>query len=248
MNQRPGSTDVPRCCFTAERYDHDHAALAVLLGLNGLRVSEACAPTSRTSASSAATELFGSSARGTSPPSSRSCPARPEPSTLQSGNAARDRSCVAVTAAPRPAHRPPLGPLHRQAGQVHPHMLRAAFIWRPSTPESPPRCPDRRPARRPPSTTIYDRRRQNFDRHAAYVSWLSSPAADGSRTSLERHSGASPWPPFSHCDSHGAPTTQTARCVQGFGDAGIPLYEGVAEANDAAPKRVRRFGVVFVGK
>src|SRR5712692_2114874 len=29
--------------FTAEQYDHHHAALAVLLGLNGLRVSEACA-------------------------------------------------------------------------------------------------------------------------------------------------------------------------------------------------------------
>ncbi len=29
--------------FTAEHYDRDHAALAVLLGLNGLRVSEACA-------------------------------------------------------------------------------------------------------------------------------------------------------------------------------------------------------------
>src|SRR6478752_5364684 len=29
--------------FTAERFDHGHAALAVLLGLNGLRVSEACA-------------------------------------------------------------------------------------------------------------------------------------------------------------------------------------------------------------
>lgn len=29
--------------FTAEQYDHYHAALAVLLGLNGLRVSEACA-------------------------------------------------------------------------------------------------------------------------------------------------------------------------------------------------------------
>jgi integrase/recombinase XerD len=28
--------------FTAERCDHDHAALAVLVGLNGLRVSEAC--------------------------------------------------------------------------------------------------------------------------------------------------------------------------------------------------------------
>lgn len=29
--------------FTAEQFDRDHAALAVLLGLNGLRVSEACA-------------------------------------------------------------------------------------------------------------------------------------------------------------------------------------------------------------
>ena len=29
--------------FTAERFDRDHTALAVLLGLNGLRVSEACA-------------------------------------------------------------------------------------------------------------------------------------------------------------------------------------------------------------
>jgi site-specific recombinase XerD len=28
--------------YTAERFDHDHAALAALLGLNGLRVSEAC--------------------------------------------------------------------------------------------------------------------------------------------------------------------------------------------------------------
>jgi integrase len=29
--------------FTAEHFDRAHAALAVLLGLNGLRVSEACA-------------------------------------------------------------------------------------------------------------------------------------------------------------------------------------------------------------
>ncbi len=29
--------------FTAEQYDRAHAALVVLLGLNGLRVSEACA-------------------------------------------------------------------------------------------------------------------------------------------------------------------------------------------------------------
>ena len=31
-----------RFLFTAERFDHAHAALAVLLGLNGLRVSETC--------------------------------------------------------------------------------------------------------------------------------------------------------------------------------------------------------------
>ena len=35
--------ELARFLFTAEQYDHSHAALAVLLGLNGLRVSEACA-------------------------------------------------------------------------------------------------------------------------------------------------------------------------------------------------------------
>jgi integrase/recombinase XerD len=35
--------ELGRFLFTAERFDHAHATLAVLLGLNGLRVSEACA-------------------------------------------------------------------------------------------------------------------------------------------------------------------------------------------------------------
>ncbi len=35
--------ELGRFLFTAERYDPNHAALAALLGLNGLRVSEACA-------------------------------------------------------------------------------------------------------------------------------------------------------------------------------------------------------------
>jgi site-specific recombinase XerC len=34
--------ELARLLFTAERFDHAHAALAVLLGLNGLRVPEAC--------------------------------------------------------------------------------------------------------------------------------------------------------------------------------------------------------------
>lgn len=35
--------ELGRFLFTAENYDRPHAALAVLLGLNGLRVTEACA-------------------------------------------------------------------------------------------------------------------------------------------------------------------------------------------------------------
>jgi integrase len=34
--------ELGRFLFTAERFDHAHAALTVLLGLSGLRVSEAC--------------------------------------------------------------------------------------------------------------------------------------------------------------------------------------------------------------
>jgi integrase/recombinase XerD len=35
-------SELAALLFAAERFDHAHAALAVLLGLNGLRVSEAC--------------------------------------------------------------------------------------------------------------------------------------------------------------------------------------------------------------
>jgi integrase/recombinase XerD len=53
---------------------------------------------------------------------------------------------------------------------VHPHMLRAAFIMAALDAGVPLR--DVQIAARhadPRTTTIYDRRRQNFDRHAAYV-------------------------------------------------------------------------------
>lgn len=55
-------------------------------------------------------------------------------------------------------------------GNVHPHMLRAAFILATSKRASrsaPYRSPLGTPTRE--TTTIYDWRRQNFDRHAAYV-------------------------------------------------------------------------------
>ena len=55
-------------------------------------------------------------------------------------------------------------------GAVHPHMLRAAFIMAALDAGVPLR--DVRLAARhsdPRTTTTYDRRRENFDRHAAYV-------------------------------------------------------------------------------
>jgi site-specific recombinase XerD len=55
-------------------------------------------------------------------------------------------------------------------GSVHPHMLRAAFIMAALDAGVPLR--DVQLAARhadPRTTTIYDHRRQNFDRHAAYV-------------------------------------------------------------------------------
>jgi integrase/recombinase XerD len=55
-------------------------------------------------------------------------------------------------------------------GHVHPHMLRGAFIMAALDAGVPLR--DVQLAARhadPRTTTIYDRRRENFDRHAAYV-------------------------------------------------------------------------------
>ncbi|MGP8059918.1 MAG: tyrosine-type recombinase/integrase [Acidimicrobiales bacterium] len=55
-------------------------------------------------------------------------------------------------------------------GFVHPHMLRSAFIMAALDAGVPLR--DVQIAARhadPRTTTIYDRRRENFDRHAAYV-------------------------------------------------------------------------------
>ena len=52
--------------FTAERCDHSHAAVAVLLGLNGLRVSEACGTNVEDLGFQERTARCASSARATS--------------------------------------------------------------------------------------------------------------------------------------------------------------------------------------
>jgi integrase/recombinase XerD len=56
-----------------------------------------------------------------------------------------------------------------ELGLVHPHMLRAAFIM--ALDAGVPLREVQVAARHadPRTTTVYDRRRQDFDRHAAYV-------------------------------------------------------------------------------
>jgi integrase/recombinase XerD len=91
-------------------------------------------------------------------------------------NVDRDRSWCATTGnastvAPHTAHRW-VRAIGKQAGigDVHPHMLRAAFIMAALDAGVPLR--DVQIAARHAdtrTTTIYDRRRENFDRHAAYV-------------------------------------------------------------------------------
>jgi integrase/recombinase XerD len=66
-----------------------------------------------------------------------------------------------------------MGPLDRKRaglGRVHPHMLRTAFTMAALDAGVP--LGDVQLAARhadPRTTTIYDRRRENFDSHAAYV-------------------------------------------------------------------------------
>ncbi len=121
--------------FTAEQYDRDHAALAVLLGLNGLRVARRAARTSRTSGSSVATAPFRSSARGTRRPPSRSSRARPRTIDLAVGERSEGpilRRRDGQRLDRRTAHRW-VRSIGKRAGlgAVHPHMLRAAPELRP---------------------------------------------------------------------------------------------------------------------
>ena len=92
--------------FTAEHFDRDHAALAVLLGLNGLRVSEACATSIEDLVFERGHRTLRILGKGNKPAASRSCHGRHEPSIWPSANGAKARSCSArmdsgSTAAPR---------------------------------------------------------------------------------------------------------------------------------------------------
>jgi integrase/recombinase XerD len=160
--------------FTAERYDHDHAALAALLGLNGLRVSEACATNAEDLGFDRGHRTLRIIGKGNKPAVIPLVPRVARTIDLTIG----DRSEGPIL------HRHDGQRLDRRTGHrwvrsigkraglgiVHPHMLRAAFIMAALDAGVPLR--DVQIAARhadPRTTTIYDRRRENFDRHAAYV-------------------------------------------------------------------------------
>jgi hypothetical protein len=106
--------------FAAERVDHAHAALAVLLGLNGLRVSEACSADMRTSDSSGATGHCASSAGATSRQSSRGAQDSPDDRPGDRGTHDPADPAPPRWQSARPAHRAPMGSLDRQASRARP--------------------------------------------------------------------------------------------------------------------------------
>jgi integrase/recombinase XerD len=165
---------VPHGRFRRSRtLDRLHSR-AELLGLNGLRVGEACSTNIEDLALERGHRTLRIIGKGNKPRSSRSSREPPGRSTSRSANVTEDRSFDAQTATPRAArtaHRWVAAIAKRAAlGSVYPHMLRSAFIMAALDAGVPLR--DVQIAARhadPRTTTIYDRRRENFDRHAAYV-------------------------------------------------------------------------------
>ena len=166
--------ELGRFLFTAERYDPDHAALAALLGLNGLRVSEACATDAEDLGFDRGHRTLRIIGKGNKP---AVIPLVPR--VARTIDLALGERCEGPILHRHDGQRLDRRTAHRWVrsigkraglGIVHPHMLRAAFIMAALDAGVPLR--DVQIAARhadPRTTTIYDRRRENFDRHAAYV-------------------------------------------------------------------------------
>ncbi len=160
--------------FTAERFDKCHAALAVLLGLNGLRVSEACGTNIEDLAFTQGHRTLRIMGKGSKPAVIPLVPRAARTIDLAVGERSEGpilRRKDGTRLDRRTAHRW-VRSIGKQAGlnAVYPHMLRSAFIVAALDAGVPLR--DVQIAARhadPRTTTVYDRRRENFDRHAAYV-------------------------------------------------------------------------------
>ena len=92
--------ELGRFFFTSERFDHAHAALAVLLGLNGLRVSEACGANIDDMAFDRGHRVLRIVGKGNKPALIPLCLVPLEPSTSPSANGETGPSCCATTVSP----------------------------------------------------------------------------------------------------------------------------------------------------
>jgi integrase len=160
--------------YTAQHISPTHAALAVLLGLNGLRVSEACGGNIEDLGFERGHRTLRIVGKGNQPATVPLVPRTAR--TVDLVVAERTEGPILRRhderrLDPRTAYRW-VRSIGKRAGlnHVHPHMLRAAFIMAALDAGVPLR--DVQLAARhadPRTTTVYDRRRQNFDRHAAYA-------------------------------------------------------------------------------
>jgi site-specific recombinase XerD len=166
--------ELARLLFTAERFDHAHAALAVLLGLNGLRVSEACSANIEDMGMERGHRVLRIVGKGSKPALIPLVPRTARTIDLAIGERRAGPILVRQDGRRldrRTAHRW-VQSIGRRAGlgSVHPHMLRAGFIMA-ALDAGVPLREVQLAARHadPRTTTVYDRRRQDLDRHAAYV-------------------------------------------------------------------------------
>jgi len=124
--------ELGRFLFTAERFDHAHAALAVLLGLNGLRVSEACETNIADMAFERGHRVLRIIGKGNKPALIPLVPRTARTIDLAIGERRDGPILVRHDVGRldrRTAHRW-IRSIGKRAGigLVHPHMLRAAFI------------------------------------------------------------------------------------------------------------------------
>jgi integrase len=160
--------------YTAERISPLHAALAVLLGLNGLRVSEVCNANIEDLGVERGHRTLRIIGKGNRPAVVPLVPRTARTIDLAIGERSAGPILVRHDGArldTRTAYRW-VRSIGRRAGleKVHPHMLRAAFIMA-ALDAGVPLREVQLAARHaePRTTTVYDRRRQNFDQHAAYA-------------------------------------------------------------------------------
>jgi integrase/recombinase XerD len=160
--------------YAAERTSPMHASLAVLLGLNGLRVSEACAANIEDLRFERGHRILQIVGKGNKPAGIPLVPRTARTIDLAIGERSAGPillRCDGDRLDTRTAYRW-VRSVGTRAGleRIHPHMLRAAFIMAALDAGVPLR--DVQIAARhadPRTTTLYDRRRQNYDRHAAYA-------------------------------------------------------------------------------